>query len=198
MKVLSDPELWQRAVAGEPTAFGELFERHSKAIYMFAFRRTADWSLAEVLTSVVFLEAWRRRADVRLVHESALPWLFGIATNVLRNARRSLRRHRAALDRLAIEDEPDFADDLAERLDDRRRMREILVGYAKLPRGEQEVVALCRWSGLSYEETAVALELPIGTVRSRLARARRRLGELDGESGHELDDNAADLAEDAV
>ena len=198
MKVLSDPELWQRAVAGEPTAFGELFERHSKAIYMFAFRRTADWSLAEDLASVVFLEAWRRRADVRLVHESALPWLFGIATNVLRNARRSLRRHRAALDRLAIEDEPDFADDLAERLDDRRRMREILVGYAKLPRGEQEVVALCRWSGLSYEETAVALELPIGTVRSRLARARRRLGELDGESGHELDDNAADLAEDAV
>lgn len=198
MKVLSDPELWQRAVAGEPTAFGELFERHSKAIYMFAFRRTADWSLAEDLTSVVFLEAWRRRADVRLVHESALPWLFGIATNVLRNARRSLRRHRAALDRLALEDEPDFADDLGERLDDRRRMREILVGYAKLPRGEQEVVALCRWSGLSYEETAVALELPIGTVRSRLARARRRLGELDGESGHELDDNAADLAEDAV
>ena len=198
MKVLSDPELWQRAVAGEPTAFGELFERHSKAIYMFAFRRTADWSLAEDLTSVVFLEAWRRRADVRLVHESALPWLFGIATNVLRNARRSLRRHRAALDRLAIEDEPDFADDLAERLDDRRRMREILVGYAKLPRGEQEVVALCRWSGLSYEETAVALAPPSGTVRARLARPRRRLGELDGESGHELDDNAADLAEDAV
>ncbi len=198
MKVLSDSELWQRAVAGEPSAFGELFERHSRAIYMFAFRRTADWTLAEDLTSVVFLEAWRRRGDVRLAHESALPWLFGIATNVLRNARRSLRRHRAALDRLAVDDEPDFADDLAERLDDRRQMREILLSYAKLPRREQEVVALCRWSGLSYEEAAVALELPIGTVRSRLARARRRLGELDSTSGQELDANPADFAEDAI
>jgi RNA polymerase sigma factor (sigma-70 family) len=198
VKTLTDSELWQRAVAGEPSAFGELFERHSGAIYTFAFRRTADWSLAEDLTSVVFLEAWRRRAEVRLLHESALPWLFGIATNVLRNARRSLRRHRAALGRLAVEDEPDFADDLAERLDDRRRMREILVSYAKLPRHEQEVVALCRWSALSYEEAAVALEVPIGTVRSRLARARRRLGELDSASGHELDTNPADFAEDAI
>lgn len=198
MKVLSDSELWARAVAGEPRAFGELFERHSRVIYTFAFRRTADWSLAEDLTSVVFLEAWRRRADVRLVHESALPWLFGIATNVLRNARRSLRRHQAALGRLAVEDEPDFAGELAERLDDRRRMREILVSFAQLPRREQEVIALCRWSGLSYEEAAVALDVPIGTVRSRLARARRRLGELDSGSGHELDANAADFAEDAI
>ena len=196
--VLSDAELWERAVAGEPRAFGELFERHSRAIYMFAFRRTADWSLAQDLTSVVFLEAWRRRADVRLVHESALPWLFGIAINVLRNARRSLRRHRAALDRLSVEDEPDFADELAERLDDRRRMREILVSYAKLPRREQEVIALCRWSGLSYDEAAVALKLPVGTVRSRLARARRRLGELDSPGGQELDASPADLAEDAI
>ncbi len=75
---------------------------------------------------------------------------------------------------------------------------QILVSFAKLPRREQEVIALCRWSGLSYDEAAVALDVPIGTVRSRLARARRRLGELDSGSGHELDANPADFAEDAI
>jgi RNA polymerase sigma-70 factor (ECF subfamily) len=197
VRVVSDSELWRRSVAGDPGAFGELFERHSRAIYVFAFRRTADWSLAEDLTSVVFLEAWRRRTDVRLVHESALPWLYGVATNVLRNARRSVRRHRTALDRLRLEHEPDFADEAGERLDDQRRMRTILARLATLPQREQEVVVLCRWSSLSYEEAAVALGIPVGTVRSRLARARARLAELDGSSGHEPD-VPADLAEEAT
>ncbi len=197
MRVVSDSELWQRAVAGEPRAFGELIDRHSRAVYVFTFRRTADWSLAEDLTSIVFLEAWRRRSKVQLMHDSALPWLYGVATNVLRNSRRSLRRHRAALERLPLEYEPDFADEAGERLDDERRMREILVAFASLPRREQEVVVLCRFSGLSYEEAAVALGIPIGTVRSRLARARGRLGELDSWSGHERD-VPADLAEEAI
>jgi RNA polymerase sigma factor (sigma-70 family) len=198
MRVVPDSELWQRAVAGDPRSFGDLFERHARAISVFCFRRTADWALAEDLTSVVFLEAWRRRSDVRLVRESALPWLFGIATNVLRNQRRSLRRHRAALERLPLEHEPDFADEAAERLDDERRMQEILAAFAALPQREREVIVLCRWSELSYEEAAVALGVPVGTVRSRLARARVRLGELGEGNGHEPDDNPADLAEEAV
>ena len=197
MRMISDADLWERAVAGDAPAFGELFERHARAIYVFAFRRTADWSLAEDITSVVFLEAWRRRGDVRLVHESALPWLYGVATNVLRNTRRSLRRHKAALDRLPLETEPDFADGASDRLDDQSRMRVILTAYGALPRREQEVVVLCRWSGLSYEEAAVALNVPIGTVRSRLARARRRLQELNSGSGHDMDVQA-DVAEEAT
>ena len=62
----TDGDLWRRAVDGEPDAFGVLFERHAQAVYNYLFRRTADWALAEDLTSVVFLEAWRRRTDVRL------------------------------------------------------------------------------------------------------------------------------------
>ena len=102
----TDGDLWRRAVDGEPDAFGVLFERHGRAVYNYLFRRTADWALAEDLTSVVFLEAWRRRKDVRLEAELALPWLFGIATNVLRNSRRSQWRHRAALERLPREHAP--------------------------------------------------------------------------------------------
>jgi RNA polymerase sigma factor (sigma-70 family) len=184
---VSDRELWQRASLEDPSAFGVLFERHARAIYNYCFRRTADWALAEDLTSMVFLEGWRRRKTVILQGESALPWLYGVATNVVRNRRRSQRRHRAAMERLPREHSADFADDADGRVDDERRMNAALRALARLPHREQEVVALCGWAGLSYEEAALALALPVGTVRSRLSRARARLRELENAGGHESD-----------
>ena len=176
MNDLRDDELWARAAAGEPEAFGVLFERHARAIYNYCFRRTADWALAEDLTSVVFLEAWRRRTSVRMLEGSALPWLYGVATNVVRTSRRSLRRHAAALARLPYDAaSPDDADDAPQRLDDQRCMQDVLRAVARLPQREQDVLALVAWSDLSYEEAAQVLGVPVGTVRSRLARARRRL-----------------------
>lgn len=193
----TDAELWERAVEGEPEAFGILFERHARPVYNYLFRRTADWSLAEDLTSVVFLEAWRRRRDVRLQHDLALPWLLGVATNVLRNRRRSQWRYRAALERMPRERGEDFADDANARLDDERHMRSALRAMSRLPKREQDVVALCGWADLSYEEAAAALGVPVGTVRSRLSRARARLRELGGASGHEGDGKRAVPAEEA-
>jgi RNA polymerase sigma factor (sigma-70 family) len=187
----TDAELWRLAADGEGAAFGLLFERHGRAVYNFCFRRTADWAAAEDLTSMVFLEAWRRRRGVRLKEGRALPWLLGVATNVLRNRQRSERRHRAALARVPVDRGADFADDVDGRLDDERRMRATLRAVAKLPRREQDVIALCAWSGLSYEDAALALRLPVGTVRSRLSRARARLRELGDGHGHELDGDQA-------
>lgn len=187
----SDAELWRLAGAGEASAFGVLFERHARTIYNYCFRRTADWSVAEDLTSTVFLEAWRRRTDVRLDHDSALPWLLGVATNVLRNRRRSERRHRAALSRLSLEREDGFESDLIERMHDQQAMRGVLDAVAALSRDDQDVLALCVWEGLSYESAALALGVPVGTVRSRLSRARARLRELAAADGHEEDDDAA-------
>jgi len=146
----TDAELWERAVEGEPEAFGILFERHARPVYNYLFRRTADWSLAEDLTSVVFLEAWRRRRDVRLQHDLALPWLLGVATNVLRNRRRSQWRYRAALERMPRERGEDFADDANARLDDERHMRSALRAMSRRPKREQDVVARCGWADLSY------------------------------------------------
>jgi RNA polymerase sigma-70 factor (ECF subfamily) len=181
--------LWRRAVGGDGDAFGDLFERHAARIYNYCFRRTGDWARAEDLTSATFLVAWKscRRGPLRA--ESALPLLYGIATNVLRNQRRSLKRGREAFARLPLAPvaEPDFAADADERLDDLREMRALLALFAQLPHREQDVVALCDWSDLSYEEAAAALGIPIGTVRSRLARGRRRLRELAGLSGPERD-----------
>lgn len=187
----TDAVLWERAAAGDAAAFGTLFERHARTVYNYCFRRTADWSLAEELTAVVFLEAWRRRSQVRLERDDALPWLLGVATNVIRNSRRSQRRHRVALERLPRERAADFAGDVDERLDDERQMRAALRAVAELPRADQDVLALCVWEDLTYEEAALALGVPVGTVRSRLSRARARLRELTLNSGHEWDERTA-------
>ena len=186
---LSDRALWQQARDGHEAAFGVLFERHAGRIYNYCFRRTGDWAMAEDLTSTTFLLAWRGRGRAPLEAESALPLLYGIATNVLRNQRRSLRRRREAFARLPVErtEEPDFAEEGSIRLDDQVAMRQLLRLFARLPRREQDVIALCDWSELSYEDAAVALDIPIGTIRSRLARGRRRLRELATTTGPEGD-----------
>ena len=177
----TDGALWDRAIGGDPAGFGVLFDRHARSVYNHCFRRTASWADAEELTSAVFLEAWRRRHEVRPIDDSALPWLLGVANNLVRNHRRSLGRYRAALVRLPEPDrQPDPADDVAGRLADEARMRQVLARVERLPRRQQEVLALCAWSELSYPEAAAALGVPVGTVRSRLARARARLAAMDG------------------
>ena len=181
----SDDELWLRARRGDPEAFGVLFERHSRAIYNYCFRRTADWATAEDLLSIVFLEAWRRR-EKDLPPGMVRAWLHGIATFVVRNRRRTEHRYRRALARLPRQSTtPHFADDVEARLVDESRMAVLLEQLRTLPARERDVLALCVWSGLTYEEAATALGIPVGTVRSRLARARGRLRELSATSGHE-------------
>ncbi|GAB3675023.1 sigma-70 family RNA polymerase sigma factor [Actinocorallia lasiicapitis] len=180
----TDEALWRAAQGGDEHAFGGLFDRHHRAVYNYCFRRTADWTAAEDLTSVVFLEAWRRRNDFAPEHDSLLPWLYGVATNVLRNHHRSLRRYRSALDRLPHTRDEDDTETVAGRIDDQRRMRDVLDRIAKLPRRYQDVLALCAWEGLSYEQAATALGVPVGTVRSRLNRAREKLREPVPRPGH--------------
>ena len=110
MDETTDADLLQRVRDGDVAAFAELFERHGRRVLGHCFRRTADLAVAEDCLSMVFLEAWRHRRRVRLAGHSLLPWLLAVANNVLRNQRRSLRRHRAALGRMpAVAAGPDFA-----------------------------------------------------------------------------------------
>jgi RNA polymerase sigma-70 factor (ECF subfamily) len=171
-----DRELWQRVGAGDADAFAVLYDRYQALVYRFCFRRTADWGRAEDLTSAVFLEAWRKRRRIRLHDDRLGPWLLGVATNVVRNDRRSLRRYSDVLARIPpLQPENDFAGELGDRLDAAARAAELIERVRGLPRREQEVVAL-QWEGLTTSEMAAALRTTQAAVRSRMSRARRRLG----------------------
>jgi RNA polymerase sigma factor (sigma-70 family) len=179
-----ETSLRARVRAGEPDAFRELFDAHVRSVYNHGFRLVGSWSVAEDVVSLTFLEAWRLRGRVEPGPDggSLRPWLLGIATNVARNVRRAARRYDIAVARLPGADVvPDFAEEVADRVDDRARLERALAVLATLRTAEREVVALCVWSGLDYAEAAEALGVPIGTVRSRLSRARAKLAALLGE-----------------
>ncbi|MER7330499.1 MULTISPECIES: RNA polymerase sigma factor [unclassified Micromonospora] len=175
-----DEELWPAVAAGDEGAFGRLFDRHSRAVYNHAFRLTGSWSTAEDVTQATFLVAWRRRDAARLVDGSVLPWLLVVASNAVRTEWRSARRWAALLRRLPADRQAgdDPAEEIAQRLDDERRMTGILAAVRRLPRAEREAVALCLWSGVSYANAAAALGVSEVAVRSRVSRARKRLARL--------------------
>jgi RNA polymerase sigma-70 factor (ECF subfamily) len=168
--------LRERLRAGEPPAFGELFDAYARAVYLHAYRLTGDRGVAEDVLSATFLQAWRLRERIDADGGSPRPWLLGIATNVIRNLNRKHRRERDLLVRVAPRDEqPDFADDVVGRLDESRLLAQVRAALGHLRPQEREVVALCVWAELDYAAAAQALGIPVGTVRSRLSRARRKL-----------------------
>lgn len=173
-----DLQLCERIRTGDSEAFGDLYERHARAVQSYCLWRTADLQAAEDATATVFLEVWRKRGRLTLSTDSAAPLLLGIANNVVRRQWRSQRRHRDALARVrnAGQIPDDLEGEAIARVDAIRQLRDGSEAIRALPRREREVLALLAWSDLSYGEIAEALGLPIGTVRSRLARARTRLG----------------------
>jgi RNA polymerase sigma factor (sigma-70 family) len=170
----------------EAAVFGQLFRRHAQAVYAYCARRTADLAFAEDLTSITFMEAWRHRDRVPSTQDgSALPWLLGVANNVVRNATRGQRRYRAVLERLpGPSAAPPAEDQAVARSVTEAGLRDALEAITALPEGEREVVMLVLWSGLSYEESAMALAIPVGTVQSRLSRARAKLQLALGNTAH--------------
>lgn len=174
-----DVNLRARIRDGDPTAFRQLFDDHARGIYNHGFRLVGDWSTAQDVVSLTFLEAWRLRESVDADGGSLRPWLYGIATNVVRNTARAARRHRAALARMGEpEPVPDFAGEVVTRLDDHERVDAVLRAVRGLRRLDREVFALCVWEGLDHASAAEALGVAVGTVRSRLSRARVRLKQL--------------------
>lgn len=173
---LSDGELWQRAAGGQEDAFAQLFERHVEAVWNHAYRLTGSWSRAEDLASATFLTAWRKRAEVTLIRESALPWLYTVAANLARSEYRSANRFLRAVRRLSVvEAVDDHADAVADRIDDDRRLREVLAQVRQLPKAEREAVELCLLGELSTADAAELLGVAEVSVRARISRARARL-----------------------
>lgn len=168
--------LWERIRDGDSAAFSDLFDDYSDLIYNVAFRRTGSWEAAEEIVSLVFLEAWKQRATVTEHAGTIRPWLLGVALNLIRRHWRQADRHRRATLRLAADPtQGDHATDVADRLDAEETMRRVIQKLEQISDDQREVVQLWAWEELSYDEIAVVLDTPVGTVKSRLHRARETL-----------------------
>jgi RNA polymerase sigma factor (sigma-70 family) len=143
--------------------------------------------IADEFAGDVFRIACERRARFRPLHESALPWLYGLATNLLLKHWRGERRRLRALARLDARAESGdvVLDEAEERMDARSARATLLDALATLSPGDRDVVVLVAWEELSYEQVAAALAIPIGTVRSRLNRARCTVRKLLGDIGND-------------
>jgi RNA polymerase sigma factor (sigma-70 family) len=160
----TDAALIERSLV-EPNAFAGVFDRHFDAVHGYATRRLGR-SLAEEIASETFILAFDGRATFDRTRTDARPWLFGIAANLMRRHWRAERRRLHALGR--IESDGSTEPPREERAD-------LVAALSSLPAREREALLLFALVDLSYDEIAEGLELPIGTVRSRLSRARARI-----------------------
>ncbi|WP_233491265.1 RNA polymerase sigma factor [Blastococcus sp. TBT05-19] len=169
----SDAELMVRSL-DDPEAFAPLFDRHAVTVHRYLGRRVGD--LADDLLSETFLVAFRRRAAYRADHVEVRPWLLGIATNLVHGHVRTEQRRYRALAREAARPEGQAAvpEDSADRLDAEALRGPLAAALAKLKAHDRDALLLLAWGQLGYEEIAAVLDVPVGTVRSRLHRARRQ------------------------
>ncbi len=158
-----------------PEAFGVVFDRHVDELHRYVARRLGP-ELADDVVADVFAAAFQQRRRYDVGRDDARPWLYGIATNLVAGHRRSeARRLRALAGQLRDEQPEGMADQVASRLSATARRAELTSVLGRLPRRQRDVVLLHAWADLTYTEIAEALDVPVGTVRSRLARARVRL-----------------------
>jgi RNA polymerase sigma-70 factor (ECF subfamily) len=152
----------------EPAAFDVLFVRHHVAIRRYLHARTSQPAVAEDLAAETFVRAFAARAQFRDQGHGVRAWLFQIAMNLLRDETRAEGHRGERYRRLAVGDDAAAAPSLPSDPQLSARLRE-------LPRVQLEVLLLYAWADLSYAEIALALGVRVGTVRSRLHRARTQL-----------------------
>ncbi|SPL89222.1 RNA polymerase ECF-subfamily sigma factor [[Actinomadura] parvosata subsp. kistnae] len=167
----ADSELIRRSEQ-VPELFAELFDRHAAALRRYVARRLGD-SLADDVVSDAFLTAFRRRRHYDTGHPDARPWLYGIAAKLIQRHRRVEVRLYRALARTGVDE---LTEPYADRIDDRVAAEQagLAAALADLPAADREVLLLVAWADMTYEDVARALSIPVGTVRSRLHRARAR------------------------
>jgi RNA polymerase sigma factor (sigma-70 family) len=163
-----DQDDWALAARGDGAAMARVFDRHRARVHRHAASLLRGDADAEDVVAIVFLESWRKRAGVRFVDGSLLPWLLLTATYSARNLVRASRRYQRFLERFprdVVDDDP------ATRLDD----GEAGAALRRLSLKDQEVITLCVVEDLTESEAAHVLNVPRGTIKSRLHRAQTRL-----------------------
>jgi RNA polymerase sigma-70 factor (ECF subfamily) len=189
--VSSDSEIVRRSW-DQPAIFAEVYDRHASTVYRYAARRVGSEAANDVLGET-FLVAFERRTRYDQIHESALPWLLGIATILIRKHRGAEARFLRAT--AAAGPAETVVDDRDERLDAHRAVGELAATIRRMPARDRDALLLYAWADLDYEGVAHALGVPVGTIRSRLNRARRVLRQSAGDKpAEEVDRGRADVA----
>ena len=171
--ICSDATLIARSM-GAPECFASLFDRHAPAIHSYVARRVGP-DAAEDLAAEVFLIAFQRRRAYNADYADARPWLYGIATNLVgRRHREEVRLLRAMARSGGNSPAESFAEQVTDRVAAQAIGGRLASALGRLSRGQRDVLLLTA-SGLSGQEVAAALGVPLGTVASRLARARRKV-----------------------
>lgn len=176
---MTDAELISRSLT-EPTLFAEILDRHARAVHRYLARRIGADD-AEELISEVFIIAFERRDRFDLLVDTAAPWLFGIARNLVSRWYRTVSRRDRAFERLLSRstiDIGDSLDDVVDVLDAQRLAQSLGQALDAIAEADREALLLFAWENLTYEQIAQTQGVPIGTVRSRMFRARRILREL--------------------
>ena len=164
------------ASVDDPTRFSAVFDRHFRAIHRY-LQRQLGLDLADELSAQTFFVAFDKRESFDVAYESALPWLYGIATNLVRRHRRDVRRQLSAYARVDMSTRAEPMEGIEERVDAARERKLLVEALKSLPRESLETILLHTWAELSYTEIAQALGIPLGTVQSRINRARAKIRE---------------------
>jgi len=168
----TDADLIGRSI-DDPRAFMPLVERHHRVLFGYLARRVGR-DIAEDVTSETFARAFAQRARYDRARLDARPWLFGIATNLLRNHARSEGRQLRAYSRHGVQDRTHDDDAAVDARVDAKAQSQVLAGaLEQLKAGDREALLMFAWNDMSYEDIAASLDIPVGTVRSRLNRARK-------------------------
>lgn len=179
-----DEVLWAAACRGDEEAFAVVFRRHCDAVQTQCARRAGSYDVADDLLATVFMQAWRSRGRVRFVDGSLRPWLMVVANNVVATHMRSRRRREAMTRRLtttAAREQPETDADPAARLEALTFAPVLAAALSTLSPREQAVVALCDLAEYPQAAAAKALDVPLGTVKSRLSRAHQKLRDRLGD-----------------
>lgn len=179
----SDAELIEESLR-EPHRFTAVFERHFSAIHRYLARRVGSGP-ADDLAADVFVVAFQRRGSFQRGAADARPWLYGIATNLLRGHHRAEQRRLGAVALLRSSVDATALDAQIDDLGERARVAHAL---SLLDTEQRDALLLHVWGGLTHSEVSASLGIPQGTAASRIARARARLRDmLDSDEAHEED-----------
>lgn len=172
-----------------PDSFADLFDRHGDEIHRYVARRLGPGT-AEDVVAETFLTAFRKRGQYDFARPDARPWLYGIATRALREHHRAEVRRNRALAR-AVPDRPEepFDERSAARVAAHRLRPELAAALTRLSAADRDLLLLIAWAELTYDEAAQALGVPIGTIRSRLHRIRKKIRRALG-GANPLEENA--------